>query len=35
MIAITEGLLLFSDILDYCINRIEENLEKWAVFLRI
>lgn len=28
MIAITEGLLLFSDILDYCKNRIEENLEK-------
>lgn len=28
MLAITEGLLLFSDILDYCKNRIEENLEK-------
>lgn len=28
MIAITGGLLLFSDILDYCKNRIEENLEK-------
>lgn len=28
MIAITEGLLLFSDILDYCKNRIEDNLEK-------
>lgn len=28
MIAITEGLLLFSDILDYRKNRIEEKLEK-------
>lgn len=28
MIAITEGLLLVSDILDYCKNRIEEKLEK-------
>ncbi len=28
MIAITEGLLLFSDILDYRKSRIEEKLEK-------